>query len=1071
MSKAQRELDQIKSIQAESGQSKYLSMGSTTKHKEGFLALFLRRPIGVMMSLALVCLLGLIAYFRIPLQLLPDGLSPPFMWVAIPTLAASPEENELLIAKPVEDALSTLAEIDELKTFVRTNNVGFAVSLHAHSEPNLSYLRIRSRLRRQLPQLPVGAQFAFIWRHDPNDDPLYVFSVTYPKSAQNPAQIIKERVVRSLERLPGVSRVELKGIEEKAIRIKIKADRLKEARITPTELLNLLRSDHFTLTAGQITEGERTIWLNASSRFKSIEDLKARPITTNLSLGELADVSLSVSGNQEIHRVNGKEAASIVVYKVASENTIDVSQKIQDEIEHVFDHDKQLDGYGKVEFFSQGEFIQSSLQQIQTSALYGGLIALISLWLFLRSFGLTLMITSSIPFCLMTTLALLYMNEQSLNILSMMGIILSVGMVIDNAIVVLEQVTRYRRRGYSPYQAAWKGTRSVGLAIALATATSLVVFLPIMMVSDQPMVGFFITRIGEPVCYALGASLLVALIHLPTASQWITLNISSASSSDEQLKGLSVVSGQKITKKQDEPRSTQIYYRILSWVLHHRLVVSLLTLLCFLSVGFPASELNRVDKGGGAFKTLTVHIRGPLNGSQKQLKQLAQNIEEQVLKRNESLDIKTVVINRGWSPEHLKVDLYLKSPSKRLLNKSERESQLKAFLPERPGYKIFLRRGMGQQSDGVNISVFGPYLNSTQEQAERLLKYIKTLPNVKNAELDLPEGGLELRLGVNQSYATIQSLSPLGIAAALGAELQERPIGELVTGQGESKIYVSPDSERISLDTVAQNVNKPSPNTQLKSIDQPLDGVVDRKLQFGSGKIRRRKRKVQVNILVSGIDDGEIMSVLEQELPKYELPIGFGIDYGERFKERASNEKGGLIAVLVGILLVFCLMGVLFESILTPLAILGTIPLAFVGAIWMLWFCGTAFEIMAMIGGVILVGVVVNNGIVLIDQVQVLRRSGMERNQAVLEAASTRLRPILMTAITTIGGLIPMAFSGGESVGIDYQPLGQVVVGGLLTSTLLTLVVIPLLYTLVDDLRYAGDEARRWLHYLNEQFK
>ena len=1038
---------------------------------EGGLAIFLRRPIGVMMSLALVCLLGSIAYFRIPLQLLPDGLSPPFMWVAIPTLAASPEENELLIAKPIEDALSTLAEIDEIKTYIRTNNVGFAVDLHAYSDPDLSYLRVRSRLRRQLPQLPEGAQFAFIWRHDPNDDPLYVFSVTYPPHTHNPAQVIKDRVIKTLERIPGVSRVELRGIEEKAIRIKIKADRLKEARMTATELLRILRADHFTLTVGQIIEGERALWLNASSRFKSLEDLKARPITANLSLGELAEVSFSAGDNRDIHRVNGKEAASITVYKVASENTIDVSESIQAELDQVFTFDSQLHDYERIEFFSQGEFIKSSLQQIQTSAVYGGLIALISLWFFLRSFGLTLMITTSIPLCLMATIALLYMNEQSLNVLSMMGIILSVGMVIDNAIVVLEQVMRLRRQGYSPYQAAWKGTGSVGLAIALATATTVVVFLPIMMLSDQPMVGFFITRIGEPVCYGLGASLLVALIHLPTASQYLTLNTDLSSKELKQEYNQQEEAHEGYKKTLNELRSTQVYYQVLNWVLNHRLVVSFFTLLCFASVGFPASELDRVDKGGGAFKTLTVHIRGPLNGPQKQLERLAQSVEEQVLKNSDSLDIKTVVINRGWSPEHLKVDLYLKAPSERVLNKLERETQLKPLLPTRPGYKIFTRRGMGQQSDGVNISVFGPYLHSTQEQAESLLKYIKSLPGIDNAELDLPEGGLELQLGVNQSYAAIQTLSPLGIAAALSAEMQERSIGELVTSYGESKIYVSPDSAHMSLDNIAKTINKPTSDAQLKSFDQPLDGVVDRDLQFGSGKIRRRKRRVQVNILVRGQNDGAVMSVLEQKLPGYDLPIGFGIDYGERFKERASNEEGGLIAVSAGMLLVFCLMGVLFESILTPLAILGTIPLAFVGAIWMLWFCGTAFEVMAMIGGVILVGVVVNNGIVLIDRVQVLRREGLDRNQAVLEAASTRLRPILMTAITTIGGLIPMAFGGGESIGIDYQPLGQVVVGGLMTSTLLTLVVIPLLYTLVDDLRLAGDEGMRWLHYFSKQFK
>jgi hydrophobic/amphiphilic exporter-1 (mainly G- bacteria), HAE1 family len=1030
--------------------------------QSGLLSIILMRPIGVMMSLALVILLGMIAYFKMPLQLLPDGLSPPFMWVSIPTLSASPEENEQLVAKPIEDALSTLAEIDRLRTFIRTNSVGFAINLHPKSDHNLSYLRIRSRLRRYLPQLPEGAQFAMIWRHDPNDDPLYAFSITYPADHTDPAQVIKSRVVKAIERLPGVSRVELKGIEERSVRIKIRPQSLKDARLSAQDLLRILREDHFTLTAGQISEGERTVWVNASSRFDSIEALRARPITQALSLGDIADIELSPSLNPRIQRVNGQKAASVVVYKVSSENTIEVATLVQKTINTLFTQDRFLKGYEKIEFFSQGEFIQSSLNQIKDSALYGGLIALFSLWLFLRSWSLTLMITTSIPVCLLVTVALLYLNGQSLNVLSMMGIILSVGMVIDNAIVVLEQITRHRREGLTPRQAALQGTQRVGLAITLATATSLVVFLPLMIVSNQPMLGFFITRIGEPVCYALGASLVVALIHLPTASQWASSTFATPKTNHKQ--------AQDFERKHLSLNALpveQTYHNLLTWVLKHRLSVSLMSILFFLSVGFPAGQLNRVDKDGGAFKTLTIHIRGPLNCPQKHLLTIAKQIETEVLTRKQMLDVKTVVVSRGWSPEHLKVDLYLVSTDKRSLDKTERDQQLKALLPERPGYRIILRRGSGNQSEGVNISVYGPYMQDTQAQAEKLLSTLKEIPEVDNAELDLPEGGLELRLGVDTNNAFIQQLTPAWISASINAELQERPIGELMTLNGATQILITPDSSKIKLDHVAQVV-PPIPRPQAnRLLDQPLDGVVNRFLQVGSGKIRRKKRRVEVNILVTG-EDGQVMSALERELSTYQLPLGFGIDYGERFKERSSNERGGLIAVIVGIVLVFCLMGVLFESLLTPLAILGTIPLAFVGAIWMLWFCGTSFEIMAMIGGVILVGVVVNNGIVLIDQVQMLRRSGVERDQAVLAAASTRLRPILMTAITTIGGLIPMAFGGVESVGMDYRPLGQVVVGGLLTSTLLTLVVIPLLYTLIDDLGQAPKEGKRWLLWLHQ---
>ena len=1022
----------------------------STSEAQGLLGHLLDRPIGVLMSLTLLLVIGGIAYLKMPLQLLPDGLSPPFMWVAIPTFAASPEENELVVAEPIEDALSTLAEIDRLRTFIRTNNVGFAIDLHPKSDPDLSYLRVRARLRRHLPTLPEGSQFAMIWRHDPNEDPLYVFAITFPPRHDSPAQVIKDQVIKALERVPGVSRVELKGVDELAVRIKLRPQVLKETRLDANTIISILRRDHFALTAGEIREGERTIWINASSRFESIEALRMRPITHNLTLGELADVSLAPSLTSEIQRVNGQQAASIVIYKVSTENTITVSEQINQALDQVFRNNKDLQGFEKTTFFDQGEFIQNSLDQIENSALYGGLIALCCLWFFLRSLSITLMITMAIPLCLLMTIALLYMNGQSLNVLSMMGLILSVGMVIDNAIVVLEQVSRFRRAGLSPKQAALKGTRGVGLAITLATATSLVVFLPIMMVSEQPLVGFFITKIGEPVCYALGASLLVALVHLPTVSQWVKGRLNESLSSQELA-------------------SDRSYARLLNWVLTHRLLTSLFTLAFFISVGFPSSQLNRVDKGNGAFKTLTLHVIGPLNGPQKKLNELAQHLERLLLDQQEDLEIKTIVTSRGWSPERLKLDLYLTPPDQRQLTIYERDQKLKKIFPQKAGYKILLRRGMNNNSDGVNIALYGPYLQSTQELAKQLITRLKKEKIIKEVQLDLPEGGLELRLAVNPVNAALQELTPSWISASINAEFQERPIGELLTSRGEVDILITPDSEHLDISEVGRSV---PPSTKLDKNQlqsQDISSVVQRSLELGSGKIRRNKRRVQVNISVLG-EDGPVMSLLEDILPEFKLPIGFGIDYGERFRTRKSNEKGGLFAVVVGVILVFCLMGVLFENLLTPLAILGTIPLAFVGAIWMLWLCGTSFEVMAMIGGVILVGVVVNNGIVLIDQVQFLRRQGLERDQAVLQAASTRLRPILMTALTTIGGLIPMAFGGGESVGIDYRPLGQVVIGGLLTSTLLTLIVIPLLYTLLDDLTRAHKEADAWINKLLQLF-
>ena len=1049
--------------------------------ERGVIALALRRPIGVIMSLVLTSVLGLIAYYRLPLQLLPDGFTPPFMWVRVPTLAASPEESEKLVAKPLEDALSTLAEIERLRTFVRTTNVGFAINLRPESDPDLSYTRIRARLRRTLPQLPEGAQRSIIWRHDPNDDPLFVFSVTYPRGHLDPARVIQEDLIRALERIDGVSRVEINGIKERAVRIEIKPRALKRAHITAEQLLRTLRDDHFTLTAGQLREGERALWVNASSRLDDLEAIRARPITSRFTLGELAEVKLAPDPRPTIHRVNAEPSCSVSVYKISTENTIEVARRVQARLDELF-VSETLRHFKYREFFNQGSFIESSLNQIKSSALYGGVIALLCLWFFLRSLRLTLLITTAIPLCLLLTIALLYLRGQSLNVLSMMGIILSVGMVIDNAIVVLEQIVQRRAEGWSARHAALLGARGVALAVTLATSTTLVVFLPLMMVNDQPMLGFFITCIGEPVCYALSASLVIALIHLPTLSQWSQTATYIPQGSNR---------ASSVPTRADE----RIYKRILDGVLKRRLGAALGTLLFLLSVGYPATHLNRVDQGGGAFRTLSVNVIGPLNGPQHELDELTRRIEQLLLPKLDELDIKTIVTARGWSPEHLRISLYLNAPAERKLNKEERERQIKALLPQRPGYRVQIRRGVGSGEQGVNIAVYGAYLSETKALAEQLRAQIKRLPEIDDALLDLPEGGLELQLKVNASWAQLRALQPAAVSAAVNVELQERLLGEMIVDQGPVDILLAPHTEGLTLDEVGRSVTRElseasassqrAPTDSLESStrdstgdstrspasrERSLDGIVTRQLEVGLGKIRRKQRRVQVNLQVLG-DEGAVMSALERFLPQVPMPIGYGVDYGERFKSRRDNERGGALAVLVGIALVFCLMGLLFESLLTPLAILGTIPLAFVGSIWTLWLCGTSFEAMAIIGGVILVGVVVNNGIVLIDQIQALRRAGISRDEAVLSAAVTRLRPILMTAITTVGGLIPMAFMGGETVGIDYQPLGQVVIGGLTSSTLLTLIVVPLLYTLLDDLSGAPREARAWAHKALGVFK
>jgi HAE1 family hydrophobic/amphiphilic exporter-1 len=1016
----------------------------------GALAALIRRPVGVGVSLLAAALLGVIAYLNLPQQLIPSGFDPLFLWVHVPTLAATSGENERLVAEPVEDALSTLPSVSRLSTFVRSDSVGFALELHPTADPQLSYQRVRERLKLITPRLPEGSRFAYIWRHDPNDEPVLVVGVELPEGAEDPARVLEERLATALERVEGVSRVELNGVSRKAVRVELRPQDLTRLGVRAAQVAESISRDNFTLSAGVLeAEGQRA-WVRVSSRFERLEDLRARPVAPHARLSDVATVRVGSDPRAQIYRINARPAASLSIFKVSTANTVEVCAALNAAVARALSEDPALKGYKARALFDQGDFIRSSLDQILSSAIYGGVIAVACLMWFLRSLTLTLLISSAIPLSLLVTVGVIFLRGGTLNVLSMMGIILSVGMVIDNAIVVMDQVWRARGEGFSPREAAVRGAREVSLAITLATLTTVVVFIPLMMASGQPMLSFFISEVGAPVCYALLASLVIALVHLPTASV--------------ALKGGARAEGARAEGEAEaEGWLARAYVTALTWSLRHRLTLSLITLAYLASIGVPLKEVARTDQQGGGFGNATVHIIGPLNGPQSRLLEVTEEIEGLLLARADELDIEALISEPGWSSEHMRVQLSPKPLGERRLSRDELNERLKGLLPERPGFKIRLFRGQGgSDAGGVPVMVFGPELDGTHALAERLAERLRGLPGVESVELELPEGSPELSLSLHPTWARALGLSPGWVAASVAAELQEREVGVFYGEERGMSVVLTSAQEGLTVETVASAVPSPTPGASPYAVT-PLEGISARDLRLGLGKIRRVARKVSVSLSVQAQTEGgeaALMGEVERFLDAQELPVGYGVNKGERFEERAANERGGLLGVFVGLALVLCVMGVLFESFMTPIAILAAVPLAFVGAAWGLWLTRTPLEIMAIIGCVILVGVVVNNGIVLIDQVQGVRRGGRGRDEALIEAARGRLRPILMTTLTTIGGLIPMATGGGGGVGIDYRPLGVVVIAGMVSSTLLTLLVVPLFYTLLDDLARLPERLR-----------
>ena len=336
------------------------------------LGALLRRPVGVGVSLLAALTLGLIAYVSIPLQLIPSGFDPLFLWVSVPTWTATSSENELAVAEPIEDALSTLSSLESMRSFVRSDSVAFGLGLRNDADVNLTYQRVRERLRATLPSLPLGARFAYIWRHDPNEDPVYVAGVEFPEGAEDPARAIEEVLARAVERVEGVSQVQLAGVTPEAVRVQLRDTDLKRAGLSANQVKATLERAHFTLSAGVIEGGGQRSWVRVSSRFQDLDALRALPLSPTTTLGDVARVTIAPDPTPKIYRINGKPAAALTVFKASSANTIEVSRRVTEALNRAIKEAPELQGFRVRPFFDQGDFILSSLNQIKSAALYGG---------------------------------------------------------------------------------------------------------------------------------------------------------------------------------------------------------------------------------------------------------------------------------------------------------------------------------------------------------------------------------------------------------------------------------------------------------------------------------------------------------------------------------------------------------------------------------------------------------------------------------------------------------------------------------------------------------------------------
>lgn len=994
------------------------------------------RPVAVVMAFVACLVLGIVAWQRIPLQLMPSGFEPRFLWVWMPYRNASPVEVDEAILRPVEDQLRTVSGIDTISARASSGSATFSIEFHNSVSLDEAYNAVVDRIERALPELPDDVERYGVFRYNPDDEPIVWAGVSLPEDLEDPHYVMTQVVQPKLERIRGVAALDVWGVPERGVWIDYDKARITSHGVNLGALQRRMAADNFQLPSGSIHERGWRWHVRGLSPIEDVDELATFPVRDDVVLADIADVRVRSAYSTSIHRVDGLEAAAIGIRKESSANAVEVSREIENVLTEL-ESDPRVEGARFHIFFSQGRLIEDGIDTLLQAASTGGVFAVGILWLFLREWRMTLLLSASIPFSIVMTVGALYAMGDSLNLLTLMGLMLAVGMVVDNAIVVVEAIWRRRANGEGVRDAAVRGAGEVNLAIVLSTLTTMVVFLPVILMSEDPSFSFFMGAIARPVIYALLASLMVALAFAPLATRFV-----------------------RHVVVQDLPRwqlwMSDAYGAALRVLLRRRRDswMSIAALALFTAtVALPGVQCT--DSTDGNLNSFGVRFTVPPQADPYERHLIVKAFEEAVDTHRDAWGVRVFRSRLRSHSRQGEVWVYLKDDGP-IERADVIEAAREAMPAELPGVTWSIGRddGQGDGAKQLTLWVRGEDMNTLFGLADEVARRVREVDDVLGVHVDVEnEGADEVRLRVDRQAAARYGVSAQSVGQMVSYAMRGANLPKL--RDGDKEIHVTSRfalKDRSDLATL-MDLEVWSPVEQGLV---PIRALADAEVGKGPAQISRRDGHTSTSVTVDLMDDANKESVargIDGSLADFVLPQGYTWSRGDDEQRREAEDEAMVFALLLSVVFVYLIMGVLFESWLVPLAIVPSVPLAMMGASWLLMLTDTDFDAMAGVGMVILVGIIVNNGIVLIDLVTQLRATGVERTEALIEAGKRRLRPILLTAATTVCGLLPMALGSSTFVGIPYAPLGRTVIGGLVAGTVLTLLFVPFLYSVLDDIK------------------
>ncbi len=1022
-----------------------------------------KRPVFATMLIMSLVVVGTYSFFSLGVDLFPK-VDFPTVTVQVVNLGSSPQEIETEITEKIEEAVNTISGIDELRSSSIEGMSRVYVQFVLEKDVNVAAQEVENRVQTVIPNLPVTAEQPTVMKLDSDAAPVLRIVVSAPTNIREVTEVARKQVKERIESINGVGQVSLIGGRQRQINVWVDPDKMRAYNITPAQVSNALRIQNIEFPSGRLDEGQKETSVRTLGKVKQIEDFGSVVVADRggyqVQINDIARVEDGAEEMRSEARLNGLPAVTLVVAKQSGQNTVAVADALKERLNEI--QPSLPEGYELRIIGDNSRFIEASLGAIEEHLVLGSIFACIVVFLFLWNIRTTFIAALAIPTSIISTFALVYAMGYTLNSITMLSLTLMVGIVIDDAIVVLENIFRFvEEKGMDPFQAAIEGTKEIGLAVLATTLSLMAVFVPIGFM--QGIVGRFMSSFGLTAAFAVAVSLLVSFTLTPMLAARLIKVDKKEEPEDEsgQIEGDGM-----LAKVEHDPHGANnrgfykyidgAYTAMLKFSMAHRWLIVVLCGLVFLSIIplFMAVGKNFLPVDDQS--QFEVSARAPEGSSLAETSLTLERIATEIRKQEGVTDtLVTVgggdqgVVNNG------SIYVKLSEISDRSKSQEQMMSDTRELLKQYPNLRPSVQpvqafSGGGFRNANVQFMIAGPDLEQLRIYSEKILEQMKSIPDAVDVDTTLISGKPEVQLTVDRAKAADLGVQVGDVSQALNTLVAGQEATTFNEGTEQYEVWVRADNQfRTSIEGLKRMI---VPSTTVGWVT--LDQLIRSSPGAGPSSIERVNRQRQVTLLANTIPGGSAQNIqngINAAVAQLSLPPGYTTGYVGQSKEMGKAGMYFMLAIMLSFVFMYIVLAAQFESFIHPVTILLTLPLSIPFGILSLLVLGQTVNIFSGLGLLLLFGVVKKNAILQIDHTSHLRSQGMSRYDAIIQANRDRLRPILMTTIALVAGMIPLVISTGPGSGTN-RSIGVLVVGGQSLCLLLTLLAVPVFYSIFDDL-------------------